>query len=264
MKVDFHGRDLDSPHWQEMRSVYNFYGNTGIGCWKTHSYCIWFAILNAMWARYTFISANLPQHCEPHPNVLCCNCPVGQASIATNTSRTWAKVKWPCRLPRWAEENHRIHRYIAHGLGWMQLETTDMDRKPRRRKRKKGKLRGANIQKNWKFSWKNCGSGSAKILQSSCVFCLIFRRNSLQRIMGMGEDGGSSPLSPLLQELDFVGSCSAWRLPLELKLELGVTAIPELAAVAFFISSARTSLTPHGGSGWWKSSFARIAGCSIA
>ena len=47
----------------------------------------------------------------------------------------------------------------------------------------------------------------------------------------MGEDGGSSPLSPLLQELAFVGSCRAWRLPLELKLELGVTAIPEIAAV---------------------------------
>jgi len=28
----------------------------------------------------------------------------------------------------------------------------------------------------------------------------IARRNSLQRIMGMGEDGGSSPLSPLLQD----------------------------------------------------------------
>lgn len=55
MKVDFHGRDLDSPHWQEMRSVYNFYGNTGIRCWTTHSYCIWFANLNAVSTLHLYI-----------------------------------------------------------------------------------------------------------------------------------------------------------------------------------------------------------------
>lgn len=173
MKVDFHGRDLDSPHWQEMRSVYNFYGNTGIECWKTHSYCIWFANVNAMWARYTFISANLPLlwTTSQRPMLQLYAIFLCQASIAMNTSRTWAKVKWPCRLPRWAEENHRMHRCIAHGLGWMQLETTDMDRKPKRRKRKKGKLRGAFSEKSGSFSWKNCGSGSAK---KPAVFLFFF------------------------------------------------------------------------------------------
>ena len=65
------------------------------------------------------------------------------------------------------------------------------------------------FQKSGSFPGKIAAAVQPKNLQSSCVFCLIFRRNSLQRIMGMGEDGGSSPLSPLLQELDFVGSCRA-------------------------------------------------------
>ena len=93
-----------------------------------------------------------------------------------------------------------MHLGVCHGGSRLERESfPPLDRKPKRRKRKKGKLRGAaklTVCPGKIF----CGAAAAF---PAALVLFDFRRNSLQRIMGMGEDGGSSPLSPLLQELAF-------------------------------------------------------------
>ena len=151
--------DLDSPHWQEMRSVYNFYVNTGIGCWKMHSYCIWFANLNAMWALYIHFS-EFPTVVKKHPNAQHCNCPM-PGKYCYEYQPDVSKSEVAMQVAKVSRTS--IHR--GHRLGWKAFPP--LDRKPKRRKRKKGKLQGAN--RKAELSSKNCGS-CCQIPAVSCFF----------------------------------------------------------------------------------------------